>query len=492
MSQAKKILCCFNLNNNQHLSELLLDGENTTLTLNSRHPIPHNTEPHSLFGESLDYRKISLFECIGESPDSIGTFPKAAFQQDLFPHYAIVGDKHVSENEKAFDSISFGTDDLGLLFSPAGMYGSAQADPLELQALLDKSFPANKIATGGRPTIFYFAGPQKEVAEDVTLGLFSTELEFQASTSDHAGINCTSNTLATLKFKEPKTLLEAIDSIIAIQMFLTIISGRYQGIQNITGTTIDLALKESDAPSLKTEIYWSYAPIATKHTTMTTKGFPITPKHDSGEFYDIFRRWMHRHESWMPARLRIINWQKKGRNYDENRLVAAANAFDILPNSTYPEIGELSAETLEAKNQCKALIRKLKAGPEKEQALNTLTFWGGKSLKLKVLSRAKIIHEVFGDHFADLDSILTIAIATRNYYVHGTNKFGHEHFEDLIVFLTDALEFVFMASDLIECGWDAKRWAAKYVGASHPLAAFYRGYLYQVPHFLNAKANAKK
>ena len=39
-------------------------------------------------------------------------------------------------------------------------------------------------------------------------------------------------------------------------------------------------------------------------------------------------------------------------------------------------------------------------------------------------------------------------------------------------FLTDALEFIFAASDFIEAGWDAQRWNADAHGWGHGFARF--------------------
>ncbi len=182
-------------------------------------------------------------------------------------------------------------------------------------------------------------------------------------------------------------------------------------------------------------MHWSYAPASSDLEASNLRDIPITPEESGAEFYSVFQRWMSRHNDWLPARLRIINWQKNGRTYDENRLVAAANAFDILPDSTYPDIGDLSEAARDARARCKKIIRELAEGPERTQISNTLAFWGGKSLRLKVLSRSSVIREAFGDDFVDIDMVLATAILTRNYFVHGTNSFGYENYKDLLSFL---------------------------------------------------------
>ena len=76
MSQMEKMFCCFTLEGNQYLSELLLDAENTSLILHSRHQIPYNPEPHSLFGESLDHKKSAY-----SNVSAIRQIPKAPIQK---------------------------------------------------------------------------------------------------------------------------------------------------------------------------------------------------------------------------------------------------------------------------------------------------------------------------------------------------------------------------------------------------------------------------
>ncbi|RMT80579.1 HEPN domain-containing protein [Pseudomonas viridiflava] len=494
MSNTEKILCCFTLGGQQYLSELLLDAEKSSLNLHSRHQIPYDPEPHSLYGESLDYQKISLFECVGDPPDSAGLYPDIAHTRSSFPHYAVLGQRHIAENEKAFKSISFRTDDLELVFANQGLFGSAAHAPdhQNLKAWLESCSPNANITSNNDHIPFHHAADQNFVEHDISVGFFSVAVELKATANSYKEIHYVKTTVATLRFKERKSLTEALDGIIVAQHFFTIIAGRYQGVHSLLADVENPKLSVSQNESDKMRIHWSFAPTCSTHLASNLRDIPVTPQVDSDEFYTLFRQWSERHDRWLPARLRIINWQKAGRVFDENRLVAAANAFDILPYSAYPETGDLSEETLEARRQCKALIRALRSGPEREQALNTLSFWGGKNLKLKVLSRSKIIHDSFGDYFVDLDLVLTTAINMRNYFVHGTNKFGYEHYEHLMPFLTDALEFAFIASDLIECGWNAKQWSSKYLGYSHPLAAFYRRYTSELGNFVLAKQNAQK
>jgi len=489
MSQSEKTLCCFALDGAQFLGELLLEGEHSNITLTSRHDIPFKAEPHSLYGESLDHKKISLHGCVGEPSYPEGIHPNFVFKRRSFPHYALIGNRHIAEDEKLFNSVSFQTDDFGLIFSARNTFGSASPAPLELQAILENSFPHKKIDIGEHPAIFFFSGVPKCVPVDIGVGEFTVDFDFSSRVSGHEGIQCPSIVTAVLKFDILKSMNEILDDVVALSLFFTVVAGRYQGVRNISaniGSTDSNAAQDE-----KILVHWSYAPVISDMDASNLRDIPITPEESDAEFYNVFQRWMNRHIDWLPARLRIINWQKNGRLYDENRLVAAANAFDILPDSTYPDVGDLSEAALDARARCRTIIRALDKGPERTQISNTLAFWGGKSLRLKVLSRSSIIRDAFGEDFIDIDMVLTIAILARNYFVHGTNSFGYKNYEDLLSFFTDTLEFVFVASDLIECGWDAKRWANRRPGFSHPLAAFYRTYKIHMPEFYLAKKNAE-
>lgn len=492
MFGTERQFCCFTLDEKQYLGELVLNGESSLLQLHSRHHIPYTPEPQSLYGETLDYQKISLFDCVGESPSAEGTYPNFAFQRATFPHYAAIGARHIGENEALFRSVSFRTDDLGLIFAARGTFGSAHPDKDDLQCLLDKSFQPAWVEVANNPLIFYFTGTKDAIDTDISSGLFSAALEFEAKTSDHTGIQCNSDTKATLKFSQSKTLLEVVEEVFALSLFITTIAGRCQGISNLTADIFESSPSTMPSAHEKMAIHWSFAPTISRQAASSIRDIPITPQIDQVEFYQVFRQWRQRHKEWLPSRLRIINLQKFGREYDENRLVAAANAFDILPNSVYPDSGELSSEATKAKKDCQAIIQSLKPGPERDQISNTLAFWGGRSLRLKTLSRSQVVRKAIGGTLDDLDDILKVAILARNYFVHGSNKFGWDHYSHLIAFFTDALEFVFVASDLIECGWNAENWVARTTGHSHPLSAFIKGYTNNATAFRLAEESAKQ
>lgn len=61
--------------------------------------------------------------------------------------------------------------------------------------------------------------------------------------------------------------------------------------------------------------------------------------------------------------------------------------------------------------------------------------------------------------------------------MHGSlDGLEYEKIEPFLAFLTDTLEFVFAASDLIDAGWSALRWSRRSLGSGHSFSRFLTGY----------------
>ncbi|WDH51188.1 hypothetical protein PUP75_19825 [Pseudomonas chlororaphis] len=485
MQPSTKLFSCFTIDKNQFLGEFVLDGEDTKLHLSSRNQIPYNPEPHTLFGESLDHHKLSLYECVGYEPVPEGVYPNPVFKREVFPHFALIGTRHFAWGEQAFTSVSFKADDLGLLFSRRGTFGSAWLNPQKLAEVLDTTLTATNTELGDSPAIFYFTGRRSPDPINLKIGAFTTEIIFTGNVSNITGISCPAETIATLTYQAPKALDEIIDDVTSILDFIATVTGRHQGVRDITAVSTH---DSSSAIVDKTSVHWSLAPSSVESSPSNHRDLPITPDINEEDFNKVFSNWIQRHDDWATARSRILRWQKHSHIYDENRLIAAANAFDILPDSTYPEVGKLSEETSLKKDRCKEIIMELKHGNERSQILGTLNFWGSKLLD-KLLHKSKIVQESFNQQFQDLDEVLKIALKARNFYVHGSD-YGHKHYDHLTAFLTDTLEFVFVASDLIECGWNASRWSERGPSFGHPMARFFYSYKSEVIRFNAAKKEA--
>jgi hypothetical protein len=195
-------------------------------------------------------------------------------------------------------------------------------------------------------------------------------------------------------------------------------------------------------------------------------------------FSSVLANWLERQPTWQDARARFLSCFAKQHRYDIDRLIAAANMFDILPSTAVPLEVRLSKELEEAKEQCRQIFTALKdkKSLERLSLLQALGRIGKSNLKHKIHHRAELIIEAVGDRFPELIWVVDHAVDCRNHYVHGDHgskpKFNYEAHRSAVNFLTDTLEFVFAASDLLEAGWDIKAWCQIASSMSHPFGAY--------------------
>ena len=170
-------------------------------------------------------------------------------------------------------------------------------------------------------------------------------------------------------------------------------------------------------------------------------------------FSRMLSGWMSHQEALSLARFKAYQHliEEGPHPFNQDRLVRAVNAFHSLPDEWFPK-------------------QKKKKGA---------------SVQSKIETRAKVITGKIGPHLPDIESVIKHAADARNGFVHaGAAGIGdNEKYEQYMPhqgFLTRCVEFVFMASDLIDSGWDVADWVdaplARYQSLDHPLRLFLNGY----------------
>ena len=257
---------------------------------------------------------------------------------------------------------------------------------------------------------------------------------------------------------------DAITRVITLVRYFGLLVGRPQ---NLLGLWLSLA---NDGNALR--VYWSMPP---KRGPWSNGDKPqpaevlVEPVRQSEAFNTVLRSWLERNEAWQDARLRFFNSFAEQRRYDIDRLIGAANMFDILPSSAVPRDVELTEQLKKAQMAGRELFLPLPPSPERDSVLGELGRMGKSKLKQKIRYRAERIINACGNHFPDLLSVVDEAVNCRNHYVHGAEaRIDYSQNFDIVTFFIDTLDFVFAASDLIECGWDIKAWSQTYTSMSHP------------------------
>ncbi|MBF7144986.1 MULTISPECIES: HEPN domain-containing protein [Pseudomonas] len=477
-----KIIGCFKYGNLDVNGDLIIHGDKTLLKLRSRSQPVFNPNPHSVYGETLDRKKISLFECVGNRPNPVGLYPELFYEIDIFPHYVMVGGQHLDWDESIFESVSFKTDDLGLFFSKRGTFGSKIASSGDIKKILGEACQKAEVDGERNGVIFFYSGEGQIKPINLSFGKISTSIRFESQITDSGGVICPAETIATIKFDTTKKFSQVIDAILSVLEFLSFVSGRYQGVQKISAETRFKGTNEIDQVFL----YWSLAPEGNRSLIESKRDWPISLDRDEEELSEVFKNWIEKHVGCVDARRRIIQCQKKNEFYDGDRIVGAANAFDILPTIVYPVLNPLSDEALQNKKLCKDIIMKMPHSEERSQILSTLNFWGSKLLS-KILHKASVIENSSENYFNGIADVLKISLKARNYYVHGTDA-GYLDYEEELAFLTDTLEFVFVASDLIECGWNIRSWLNTEPSLGHPMASYVYSYKAKLKRFNKIKS----
>ncbi len=214
------------------------------------------------------------------------------------------------------------------------------------------------------------------------------------------------------------------------------------------------------------------------------------------EFARILENWFERDDTWHEARRRFFNNVGPQYIYSEVRLIIVANLFDILPDNAIPSKIKLSAELECARDQCKSIFKKLKEKtPERARLLDALGRIGQSSLREKINYRNQLLIDQIGDQIPDIDTVIKEAVECRNHYVHGSkdSRIDYSKNRGTEVFLTETLEFVFVTSDLIDSGWNIKKWWQDCHDPyyDHPFAMYLNSYEKQLQEFNSLPKKAK-
>jgi hypothetical protein len=274
-----------------------------------------------------------------------------------------------------------------------------------------------------------------------------------------------------------------------VACFLSMAAGRAQGISHICMTTTDVNDGVPTSFVIRPSHRWKTSDKSEQHEPHPGD-VPLDPVRQGAEFAAVLSRWVTRHREWGIARGRYLGCLRKGNVYGPERLVAAANVFDILPSDAGPPRSELSEELEATRAMCVKMFRELPPGIDRNSALSTLGRFGQASLPKKVDYRASIVQSTLGKRYSQLPFVAKVAVKVRNFFVHGSaDGVDFSKVEHLVPFLTDTLEFVFAASDFIEAGWDARQWDAKPHGWGHTFSRYRSEFDANLAELLRATAD---
>ena len=286
------------------------------------------------------------------------------------------------------------------------------------------------------------------------------------------------------------TVKEAVTRVNTLLRFLEIMAGRPQTVLRLA-----FVVPGPEGKPKVLNVYWSMSPSRDGDTgdrAPHPADLPIQAARAPEYFASVLTAWVARDHDWRSARFRFSTAFALQHQFTIDRLVGAANMFDILPASAVPADVPLTKEMEDAKAASRAQFKPLPPSPERDSVLNALGRLGKASLKRKVRARAKLILDRIPARFPELELVIDEAVDCRNYFVHGSKaKMDYSDEFDQVIFFTEALEFIFAASDLIECGWNIDEWSKQSSTVSHPFDRFRLDYEPRLNDLKRALAAAK-
>lgn len=461
--------------------QLRIAGRRSSLHLQDELCLIEGPSKGLITGVLQDGRKVTLIECISEEQTTrtSETGVRSRFVR-MFPHFILEGKTHIDPREASILRISFGLEHASSLFYDFDAFGRASNAKAVMELIASSDERGRTFEIGEDPEVVYFSGKFRILETDTALGRLSVQHNPSSGLGGANGVSIHDFISVRLDFPKPVNFDESVGRLIRLLRFLELVVGRPQRLLKIR------VFVSSMPKDLSLDVHWSHGP----GREPRDEGDSHSPQPGDilldaigrqEEFVAVIRRWFDTDTEHRDARQRFEAVFAKQRRYDEDRLIGAANMFDLLPEVAAPSAVPLSDDLAKAKAEALTIFEKLPPSNERQSMLRALGRLGGttrKTLKHKVKHRAELIlSNVSPARFPKLIEVLEAAVDCRNHYVHGKETgIDYPANFNLVVFFIDTLEFVFGASELVEAGWDINAFIAKGTSMTHPYGAYLVSY----------------
>ncbi|WP_242396579.1 HEPN domain-containing protein [Shewanella baltica] len=437
----------FKISNNKNVSGVLSDAKRYKFNCWSSEFFA--VESHSnIYGRTQDNKILSLLNCLGNESRCIAE-GSVTYSNTIQPHIALTGKKRVEPDSDKFCSISLVVGNSHALLRRFTSFGYISFPDDGLVSQLNAQEHAPLFAAQHNPTLAYFNGDFDIFSQNTKLGVISASNHISVGdgfSSD--GVSIRNKVGLTVKFHTSKTLNEALNIAHKVSLLLRFIAG-----ENVFFK--DMLVSDGSENNFQL-LYNTYS--WGEDLDSTKSGNPLIDI-SSEDFPQFLDSWFS-HVDRDIVRYSFYDGFLKGRSYSSDRLINAANIFDIFPSSTGSSKKVLKQEETETLERLKQHIKKefSELDDIKCSLLNSIGFLTRTSLKERVNERITVIEnylESRGFDLDDIDFVLRLAIKARNYHVHGSEfkQLTLRQMYDFQILFTCFFEFIYAISELIECGW---------------------------------------
>ena len=453
---------------------LTLNGKSTALHVWDEAPFElPATSLATVTGVLNTGRKISLLNCIATRASSAMFVHDARSHfLELLPHFVLSGERHLAAGQECVYEIYFTVRDSGMLFNPRKTLVLLRSSEELVRKTLDLHEEEARTSIGDHPSFLLHAAPNYVFTSQTDIGAITAHHFAQRSLGGPEGASLRNHVTIRIEFREPVEFRVALSRVHQTARYLELIAGRSQTPRKIS---VHLNNTTERYPQVL-EVYPTMYPAdpPTKGNEPHFRDLLIDAVETPELFGSVLGRWLERDESWRTPRTQLSRSWREDNLYDEDRAVRAANMFDLLPDNSFPEAPAIEPAVLDARDAARKLFRELGTSPERNSVLGALGRVGAWSLKQRIRHRTAVLSAHIGNLIPEIGEVTDAAVNCRNEYVHGTPA-GIDC-GDVRVFLTNTLEFVFGASDLVDAGWDIVGWSQRGHHGGHPFATYLMAY----------------
>ena len=469
--------------------QLVVAGKDTRLKLVGRDmPERPSSGMMDYHGVLADGAKASLLRCIWINRIS-GLLEEGEHHQlNIFPHYILVGKDFIESREPAIRALRYHFENVACLVNLFGTFGTMFPKPNDLRMLLEarhKRMEESARKRGSEPSPFepevgddpvlcYFNGVWGIAECKAEIGTVKLVNEVSYGMAGPNGVRIGNTVTIEFVFSKLKTVDEAIEALWTLHGFFELCLGKRQRFLSIRMELEKDKAADEDEPAPLCDVLCSYLNERVSGEVESTAygDILVDPGAQKEEFATVLAGWLNSNADMGDARWRFTNAFHMD-HYSMDRIVGAANMFDLLPERYAPAKKELDQETLTAVAECRERFKALDDSFARQSVLSALGRVGSPTLRDKVCNRADVIIAADPDRFSGLHIPCTEAVRCRNHYVHGSPAAFDYHGEfKAFAFLTDTLEFVFGVSHLIELGWDYHYWRDKGSSMTHGFGSY--------------------
>ena len=458
-----------------------LFSSNVILTADESFHISHGDSLHGV----SEHGKVSLLDCVRD-----GSFGFMTMGDDFEIHhdnvsfrYALFGDRHVYSDEKCIRRIRFtleGAESSVFMLDMSEKYGYLPNPDEEILNAIERKRPEylKGELVKGKAKVSYFRGewdflPSFETVHGtVHVGRNAPGGFFRRGMEDTHRI--------TVDFDdEPTTLEGAWVKMRDIRQFFAWMMGYSPEWKDVLASTSRL---DKDGFRANLEVFcpseWKEVP-----EDKRLYGSLIDASRHPDHFMEVMTKWLERNSNTRrkSANERFFgSMRRTSERVIEDRIVAAANTFDLLPDEDKPDVQPLPDDVWQVLEDAKNKVSKLlPSGTLREDVLNALgCIRANRRLRDIVEHRAEVVLDHYGaDTLRQLMDVVRLAVKCRNYYTHGPNDLDPGDVDyanhEIVIFLTETLEFIYGASELLLCGWDSGKSVRD---EKHPLGGYVKSY----------------